>query len=216
MPNYYLCHSEKTGPLWDLNLFKEQRLLFLYPINADHLIKSDIFGWSKWFVIVFFGVYLISFDAFCEVTVGIFKKNGGENKRRFHLFLRVVGEVTGRATRPDQAIKQGVVSRKGLADGSFVSWYPSSPKLEKGFVSNVGLNVCQASDSTPWSAQDTDTVFINKQQRSFVSFTLEHFSRVEFPLFCRSSVSKGSLLSRLDILTADALWPFACGNSVKA
>lgn len=60
-----------------------------------------------------------------------------------------MGEVTGRTTQPDQAIKQGVVPRKGLADGSFVSWYPSRPKLEKGFVSNVGLNVCQALESTP-------------------------------------------------------------------
>lgn len=63
--------------------------------------------------------------------------------------MQVVGEVTGRATQPDQAIKQGVVPRKGLAVGSFVNWYPSRPNLEKGFVSNVGLSVCQAPDSTP-------------------------------------------------------------------
>lgn len=113
MPNYYLCHSEKTGPLWDLNLFKEQRLLFLYPINTDHLIKSDIFGWSKWFVIVFFGVYLISFDAFCEVTVGVFKKKWGWKQEAFPFSLASGGrgDWQGDPAWPSQKARCGSKER---------------------------------------------------------------------------------------------------------
>jgi hypothetical protein len=59
----------------------------------------------------FFWVYLISFGAFCKVTVEIFLKVGWKQET-LHLVLRVVGEVTRKVTQYDQAIKQGMVPKE--------------------------------------------------------------------------------------------------------